>query len=431
MILNRRFTGIIIAIAVCGLYISCASASYSVSKPSRTPEDFFGITPERSPLNKEDFELLDEFNAVWIRNTIRWSNVEALEGVWDFEYWDAYVEKAEEANKKIVFVLGFDNRRLYSDNREHRAFTSQELPYFLNYVEQVVSRYRTRVVYEIWNEPNVIYWKGTSEQFYRLSAETARKIRELEPEALILAGATFRVSKRFIRGMFSSGAMENTDGISVHPYATTPIATIKQINKLYKILDEFGYGKPVWITEVGYFTGPSLVFKIKHYPEYIVKTLSSLAIRGDRIRNLIWYELMDEYNPGEVKNRLNPLNYMGLIYPDKNFKPGAETYMLSAGYIAGADYNPEFPIRDGIQKKVTSLYFTKQDGTSIIILWIDGSGKKKLRLAVPGAEYVSVHNIYNREINLLPAETVLEISRNPLFITWTGGGLPRLFNIDD
>jgi hypothetical protein len=411
-------------LVICSIFLSCGS--FAVSKSCLVPEDYFGISPDRSPLNKEDFELLDDFNAVWIRSTLRWSGVEPEEGKWYFDRWDDYIAKAEAAKKKVVFILAFDNAWLYSDHREHRDLTDREIPYFLKYVEQVVSRYRTKAVYEIWNEPNWTFWKGSNEHFYALSAAAAKKIREVEPGALILAGSTSRVSKSFTRGMFKYGAMENTDGFSVHPYATSPLGEIMQIDKLQKILDEFGYDKPIWITETGYSTGPISFCNIKRYPEYIVKTLSGMAARAGRVRNLIWYELMDEYNPGEVRNRMNFQNYFGLVYPNKTYKPGAEAFMLTAEYLAGTEYRPEFPLREGVGKGIISLYFIKPDGTSILILWKEGMGKQKLRLAVANAEGLSRHDILNREIVLLPAEAVLEISREPIFITWKGGGHPRL-----
>jgi hypothetical protein len=411
---------------LCALFTSCASNIFTRDEPVKIPEDFFGISPDRSPLNPEDFELLDDFNASWIRSTIRWSGVEKEEGVWDFSYWDEYVEKAERADKKVILILGFDNGRLYKDNKEHRAFTERELPYFLQYVEQVVSRYRLRVVYEIWNEPNFTYWDGTDRQFFTTSAAAARKIREIEPNAVILAGSTAFFSKGFTRGMFTSGAMENTDGFSLHPYGITPAGTVRQIEKLIKVFDEFDYDKPVWVTEVGYSTGPISICNIKRYPEYIVKTLCGIALRADRVNNMLWFELMDDYNPGEVPNRLNPANYFGLIYPNRTFKPGAHAFMLTATSLAGSEYRPELPIRENISNNVTSLYFVKEDGTNILILWKSGSGKQTLRLAVPDIENISCHDINDMEIITMEPETILEISRQPVFITWKGGGMPRL-----
>jgi hypothetical protein len=201
---------------------------------------------------------------------------------------------------------------------------------------------------------------------------------------------------------------------------------VLQIENRKKLLDEFNYDKPIWITETGYSTGPISFCPIRQYPEYIVKTLSGLAVRAGRVRNLIWYELMDEYNPGEVKKPWNPLNYFGLVYPNKTYKPGTEAFMLTAGYLAGSEYRPELPFRDGVSKGTTALYFIRPDGTSILILWRTVAEKQKVRLTVPGTEDLSRHSIHNREIVSLSAEPVFELDKEPVFITWKGGGPPRL-----
>lgn len=413
------------AVLSCANLVSCASGYFTVSESCSVPEDFFGITPERSDLEEDVIKLLDDFNAVWIRDTIRWSGVERGEGNWNFDSWDAYIDKAEAAGKKLVLVLGFDNPWLYENKKEHRDFTDRELPYFLMYIEQVVSRYKTRVIYEIWNEPNHVFWKGSDKNFFKVSAAAAKKIRETEPDAIILAGSTSRFDKKFTRGMFQAGAMNYTDGFSVHPYGTSPEDTIRQVDNLKKIYKEFNYEKPVWITEVGFSTGPISFCNIKRYPEYIVKTISGLAIRTDYIRHLIWYELMDEINPGETKGYFDPLNHFGLIYPNKTFKPGTHAFILTANLLAGTKHNPNLPLRENISSDITSLYFSKEDGTCVLILWKKGLGKN-LRLLIPEAENIQSHNIQNGEAKPLPRDSVIKITREPVIITWMSGEPPQI-----
>lgn len=422
---NKNSLKIILAVLI-ALCASCASAKFTAPESRYVPYDFFGITPERTPLTEENLALLDEFNAVWIRDTIRWSDVERQEGVWNFSDWDSFIDTAEAGGRKLVLVLGFDNGRLYKNGRERRNFGERELTLFLEYIGQVVNRYGTRVVYEIWNEPNFMYWKGSDERFYAVVKAAVERIKELVPDATVLAGATFRVPYDFIRGLFLAGAMEHTNGLSIHPYGLTPAATMRLTDRLLPIFDEFDYDRPVWITETGYSTGSIFIGNKKRHSELVVKTLSGLAIRSGFTRNLIWYELKDEYNPGEKQNRLDFLNYCGLIYPNGVFKNGAEAYMLTANYLAGSEYIPDYPFRENVGKSVTSLYFRKDNGENIIVIWKNGPGKRKFILAIPGASDITRHNINNREVTRLPQEIILEVNRTPVFITWTGGDPPML-----
>jgi len=413
--------------ALLSSFLSCVS--FSNTQSTYVPPDFFGITPERSPLEKVDFEFIDDLNAVWIRELLRWTRVERGEGNWNFEHYDNFLEKAEAEGKKVIFTLGFDNPYMYDETSVPRAFTEREIPYFQNYVETVVRRYGTRVVYEIWNEPNVHFWHGTSQQFYATSKAAAERIREVNSEAIILAGSTFRIPKRFIEGMFISGAMENVDGFSAHPYAFTPKATIRQHNKLMRIFKKFGHDKPVWVTEVGYFTGPRPFFSTKRHPEYIVKTLSSLAARSNEIQNIVWYEMLHHFNKGDKKGRLNPLHHMGLLYENRENVSGADAFALTANNLADTVYHSNLPIREGIGKNITSLFFRKDDGNNILILWKNGSGKKNLHLAVPYINNLNLHDIHNRNISVIPSELKLTIRKEPVFITWKGGGTPMLFDL--
>jgi len=409
------------------LLISCSTVRFESGQSYRIPDDFFGMSLSSSPLEKASYDMLDEYGIAWTRTTMHWSGVEPKEGEWDFSYNDKWMETAKAAGKKVVVILGFDNSYLYANGKEHRDLAEREIPYFLNYVEQVVQRYQGQVdAWEIWNEPNFLFWKGTDKHFFALSKAAAAKIREIDPNAVILGCSLFRVSEGFVRGMFETGAMENTDGISLHPYASDPIKTVNQIEKLQKILDDYHYTGSIWITEVGYATS-GIYFSNVHvdnYPEYVVKTISGLAVH--RVRNMLWFEHMDDYNRGKTPNAWNPSDYFGLIYPNGESKGGADrAFILCSRYLRGAEYLPEIPVRETISPYVTSLYFRGADGKNILLLWNNGPGKRKIRLSVSG-ENLELHSIRTGEITPRDSETTLSLSDTPLFFTWDGEPRARL-----
>ncbi|MDR3200302.1 MAG: hypothetical protein LBT68_02480 [Spirochaetales bacterium] len=421
-----RIRTIIVLVAVVFISASCASTSFSYPQAHIIPEDFFGISPDRTDLEKDYMDIHTSLGAVWIRTTPRWTGVEKEEGVWDFSHWDEYVEKAEAAGKKIMFILAFDNTWLYKDKKEHRNLGEKELPYFLKYVEQIVTRYKGRIhAYEIWNEPNGWFWYGSDKNFFALSAATAKKVKEIDPDTPVLAGALFRTEAGFLRGMYRAGAIDNVDGISLHPYSANALNTLKQVDKLRNIMAEFNDAKPVWISEVGYPTEGAWfsACDADTYPQYIVKTLSGLAARD--VRNVIWYELMDAYNPEDAPDHWNPSHFFGLIYPDKREKKGTEAYRLCSRFLAGAEYRPEYPQRDNVSKLITSLYF-KKGNEHVLILWYEFNGpenaprEKSVLLNIPGAASIVRHNIESGAAETMEGETLIKIGVEPIFITWTG-----------
>jgi hypothetical protein len=288
-------------------------------------------------------------------------------------------------------------------------------------VEEVVTRYKGKIdAYEIWNEPNWIFWQGKREDFFGLSRAAALKIREIDPEAKIVAGSFNRVPRSFIRGMFQAGAMENADIISFHPYDISPRRSIRLYDQFKQFLAAQGYTGDIWVTEIGYPTGgwyPTRVSESR-FPAYIVKTLAGLAVRGAGIS--FWYELCDTYNPRAARSLLDSELYFGLAYPDYTPKKGAAAYALCGRYIAGAEYRPEFPHRDKVPSTVESLYFRGKDRSNTLILWNEGDQPVRLGMTLPGTGQ-RLHDIVSGAGEDVEEQTALIIDANPRIITWISG----------
>ncbi|WP_148257657.1 hypothetical protein [Leadbettera azotonutricia] len=364
---------------------------------------------------------MDGLGAAWVRTTLRWTSVEREPGKWDYSYWDEYIDNGKTAGKKIMISLGFDNGYLYDDRKEHRDLTERELPYFLEYVERTVLRYKGRVdAWEIWNEPNLTFWKGSDEHFIALAKAAAQRIRDIDPEAKIVSAAFWRTPKRYIRGMFEAGAMEHVDAVSFHPYAASPGYTLRLYEKLAAILADYNYRGGIWVTEVGYPTHgwyPTRVSEDK-YPAYIVKTIAGLAVRG--VNPIIWYELFDEYNKKKAPSNFDSENFFGIVYPDFSYKKGAFAYKLCSEYLSNTTYMPSAPERKDISKSVTSLFF-RGEGRNALILWNTGI-KRTVHLAIPDAMPI-MHDIASDKEEMLTDDTI-KLGRTPVFITWEGNFQP-------
>jgi hypothetical protein len=399
---------------------SCGTLSYAVPESRTVPEDYFGIHPSNSEGPPEKlYEFLDELGVVWLRETFNWSEIEPEKGRWDFSKYDNLVEKSIAAKKKILAILAYDVPWIHKDRRIRRSVSGEQLSCYLGYVEEVVRRYRGKIAaYEIWNEPNWLFWKGSAEDFYELSRTAAAKIREIDPQAMIAAGAFNRVPKKFIRGMFRAGAMEHVDAVSFHPYDINPQGALRLYDRFKKILDEQGYTGVIWVTEAGYPTGgwyPTRVSEDR-FPGYVVKTLAGLAVRGAKI--CCWYQLFNPHNQGEAPSSLDSELYFGLAYPNYQLKKGAAAYALCSRYLAGTEYRPGLPRRDRIPPSVESLYFRGADRNTLI-LWNRGI-PLQLTITLPGTGQ-RLHDIVSGAGQDLGERAVLRVGGAPLIITWTPG----------
>ena len=429
MINNKLHAILFVSLLI--LFFSCSSTPLPKSGSVSVPEDFFGMVHAGERKSSEEYSLLDEMGVEWILATFYWSQMEGKQGEFDFSERDEYVDAAIKNNKKIVAVLAYDTPWLYPDGKTRRNITPDNLPHFLNFVEKVIDHYRDRVdVWEIWNEPNILFWKGTRKDFFALSIATAEKIREIHPEAYIIGGAYWRTPKGFIKAMNKAGGMKNLDGIAFHPYALNPVGSMQVYDKFIKVLDDINFNGPVWITEVGYPTGGWPVIKVheEKLPSYVVKTIAGAAARDAKV--LLWYELFDGYNYGEIPakklslTRITERTY-GLTYPDYKRKNGAWAYKLCARFLPGSRYVPELPAWQKKPSNIVSFCFLGgSSGYNTLILWNDRNrlGRAELQLS----SQAIIHDISNGKERAFTPNTVLEIGNVPLIITWQGNEIPRL-----
>jgi hypothetical protein len=410
------------------LIFSCSTTPLPRGGSFTIPEDFFGMVHAGKYRTPEEFQLIDEMGIKWILATFYWADIESEKGYFDFSEYDVLVNEAIDEGKKIVAVLAYETFWLYPNKKSKARISAEQLPDFLNYVEETVLHFQGRVdIWEIWNEPNnIMFWKGSAQEYYELTRQTAQRIREIDPEAYILGGAFWRTPTGFIRNMHKANAMENLDGIAFHPYGLDPIGSMRLYDNFLKVLAEINYTGPVWVTEAGYPTGGFYPIRISMelLPSYVIKTIVGSAARGARV--VLWYELFDAQNEGETSlDTWNIGLFYGLTYPDYTRKNGAWAYELCARFLPGSRYTPELPVRQNISSSIVSFCFL--DGTSgnnTLILWNDGILSQRVRLSLPGT--VLLHDISTGISSPLSGETILDVEKQPLFITWQGTGIPRL-----
>jgi len=73
-------------------------------------------------------------------------------------------------------------------------------------------------LWELWNEPDIFYWRGTPEQFYELYAVTARAVRSVLPGAAVGGPAVTGGGVDFLRGFLQHTSSHATplDFVSFH-----------------------------------------------------------------------------------------------------------------------------------------------------------------------------------------------------------------------
>jgi hypothetical protein len=332
-----RVTWLLSATVLLCLFVSCTSAivpkesvaAGQAGQRMTIPADLAGMCHAGMPGSAQENAVLDELGITWVRNDINWHEVEKAEGEWDFSYYDRFVAANNARGRKMLFVLGFDTPWIHKEGKRKPYISPEELPKYLNYVEKVVTRYKGKVeAWEIWNEPNmnVRFWKGPAKDFYALSKAAALKIRECDPDAKIIAGSFFMVPSGFIKNMFASGALDDVDAISFHPYSGNPGGVAYLYDKFTALMKKMDYTGDIWVTEIGYPTAgisPNRISE-KNLGAYIADTYTALALRGARV--IVWYHLKDDHTKDTIPASLDSERFFGLVYRDYEKKTGIPSF---------------------------------------------------------------------------------------------------------
>lgn len=92
----------------------------------------------------------------------------------------------------------------------------------VNYARFVANHFRGRVKwYEIWNEQNSWAWYGSPpdpKTFGVLLRETAKAIKEVDPDCGVLVGGTAALAPVFLSNALAEGGGPHLDAVAFHPY---------------------------------------------------------------------------------------------------------------------------------------------------------------------------------------------------------------------
>ena len=414
------------------LFLSCASVPiHFIPEGRQIPEDFAGIVHAGKSGADTEFPQLNYLGAKWTLQTFYWHDIEPAQGEWDFSFYDKIVDDCNAAGIKIIALLAYDSPWIHGGDKWIRYVPPENLPDFLLYVRKTVEHFQGRVdAWCIWNEPNFYFWKGPKDEFIELSIQTADVIREIDKEGIILGGAfnrlLFSLQVGFIRDFFDSGAMEKVDYVAFHPYDTTVTRSIRLYEQFRKVVDEYGFGDKIWITEMGFPTGgvyPSRI-SLKRFPEAVIKVYAHLAYAG--AMNVLWYQMYDPVER-EYSGLRGSEDYFGLIRSAEDpTSKAAEAFRLCAAFMPNTICYALTPEQDGIPRSIQAFWF-KGENNNALVLWNDCAGKKRLKIRLPGTNHI-LHDIVTGteasipalENSLHNAEYTVRAGSEPVFITWQG-----------
>ncbi|MDI1319115.1 MAG: hypothetical protein PSW75_02835 [bacterium] len=221
------------------------------------------------------FERAGELGVKWTRFLAVWPVIEKEKGRYDFSSVDEPVDAAR-AQGITPFVCLSNGNKLYSaaipnpDPNWRLIYGVKPAPpildeaamaAWLRYVDAVVSHAKDRVTHwEIWNEANhYAYWGAppSAADYGRLVRLTAARIRTVQPDAVIIAGALAGLDPKFIAGFLAEDTAHAVDIVSFHNYANIPEARIYFADDTWAALRAHHPRLQLWQGECGYGSASS------------------------------------------------------------------------------------------------------------------------------------------------------------------------------
>lgn len=383
-----------------------ACAAFAGELPGLTLPDGVGVNIHFVRGHEKDLDMIAAAGFKVVRMDFLWSAVERKKGVYDWSAYDALTANLERRGLRPYYILDYSNplyeKEVFSTNPVTRQVAGpvpespqhpESIAAYARWAAAAAKHFRGRgVIWEIWNEPNISFWKPTPDvaQYTTLALAAAKAMRAADPQACIVGPTTSGFDWKFLKAVFKSGLLQYLDGVSVHPYrgGKPPETAGRDFRRLRKLIARYapaGRKIPIVSGEWGYSSYTRGV-SLKTQAEFAARQQLSNLLNGVPIS--IWYDWKnDGGNPAE-----NEQNF-GTVTQDLKPKPAylairALTRALSGYRIARRD--------DTGNEKDFVLVLTNAVGRTKLAAWTLGKphsirfdSKWKLELdAMP--QYISL-----------------------------------------
>ena len=153
--------------------------------------------------HQRDLDMIAAAGFRIVRMDFLWGSTERIRGVYDWSEYDELTRELERRGIRAYYILDYSNP-LYegtvitlnpdTGREEDRTTASPRRPEsitaFARWAAAAAGHFRGRhIVWEIWNEPNIQFWKPQPDvkQYIALALATCKAIREADPQATIVA----------------------------------------------------------------------------------------------------------------------------------------------------------------------------------------------------------------------------------------------------
>jgi hypothetical protein len=292
-----------------------------------------GINIHFTKGHEKDLDMIAAAGFKFIRMDLIWEETENTKGIFNWTDYDELTANLTKRGLRAIYILDYSNS-LYEDSAkfkdtltglDYKDIASPQHPAsvaaFARWAAAAASHFKeNNIIWEIWNEPNVSYWRPVPDvnQYIALALAACKAVKSVAPNSVIIAPGVSQVPLPFLETFMASGILEFLDGVSVHPYRDYSLSPENASSDYRKVRDIIARntpeGKkeiPIISSEWGYSSATNGLTD-ETQAEYIVRMQLSNLLNGIPIS--IWYDWKNdgnsptdfEHNCGTVTSDLKP-----------------------------------------------------------------------------------------------------------------------------
>ncbi len=387
-----------------------------VAPVALSPDSPFGAMTHCAQFdNPEIFGLLARGNISHFRDEQYWANIETSPGVYSFPTkFTGYMSAAAAKGLTPLIALDWSHPLYdYSSGQFTAPHTDNGRLGYANYSRAVLNQYGSQVpAVEVWNEYNggtFVQGPATANKplyYYQMLRKTHEVVKAVHPGVKILAGATVPVAHGFLKNVFAQGAMPYLDGISIHPYRTSPQGIELDIRELGELIKTYNGGqpKPIWATE--FSKNIATAGDRPSGAPYLVQI--SVMMRNAGVERLYYY----------LTKENGSFPYRGLLRtstaPEGKYVPNPAFPAYATLAAQTHDWIPSGRVTTGL-KTTTYAYAMTKTGQSRHVLWAASPATVELSAAQP----LTLVDIMGVSSTLTPqnGKVTLSLTENPCYVT--------------
>jgi hypothetical protein len=312
------------------ILIGLCSLTCAGQVPDAVIPEGVGVNIHFTRGHEQDLDMIAAAGFKFVRMDFGWSGTERKKGEYDWTAYDELTANLEKRGIRALYILDYSNP-LYEETvvsknpitgAEQKSTASPQHPEsvaaFAKWAAAAAQHLKNRrIIWEIWNEPNISFWKPKPDvqQYTLLALATCKAIRQVDPGAVIVGPATSEVPMAFLEAFFKSGVLEYLDAVTVHPYRNyrkPPESAAEDYEKLRALIERFAPSPekkslPILSGEWGYATHTKGI-SLETQAAFIARQQLANLLAGVPLS--IWYDWKnDGTDPGEREHNFGTVTH--------------------------------------------------------------------------------------------------------------------------